>query len=70
MRDGTPLERVLLLGTPGHEIIKLARERDADRLVMGMHGFSGVRKAFFGSTLQGVLRRAHVPVLAVPILDE
>jgi nucleotide-binding universal stress UspA family protein len=69
VRDGNRLERVLLLGTPGHEIIKLARERDADLLVIGTHGFSGVRKAFFGSTLQGVLRRAHVPVLAVPILD-
>lgn len=69
VRNGNRLERVLLLGTPGHEIIKLVRERAADILVMGTHGFSGVRKAFFGSTLQGVLRRAHVPVLAVPILD-
>jgi universal stress protein A len=69
VRDSKRLERVLLLGTPGHEIVKLARRREADLLVMGTHGFSGVRKAFFGSTLQGVLRRAHVPVLAVPILD-
>jgi nucleotide-binding universal stress UspA family protein len=36
---------------------------------MGTHGFSGVRKALFGSTLQGVLRRARVPVLAVPVFD-
>ena len=69
LRDSKRLERVLLLGAPGREIVKLARERDADLLVMGTHGFSGVRTAFFGSTLQGVLRRAHVPVLAVPILD-
>lgn len=69
LRDGKQLERILVLGTPGHEIIKLAREREADLLVMGTHGFSGARKALFGSTLQGVLRRAHVPVLAVPILD-
>ena len=69
VRESKRIERVLLLGTPGHEIIQLARERDADLLVMGTHGFSGVRKAFFGSTLQGVLRRAQVPVLAVPILD-
>ena len=69
VRDSKRLERVLLLGSPGREIVKLARERDADLLVMGTHGFSGVRKAFFGSTLKGVLRRAHVPVLAVPIHD-
>lgn len=69
LREGKQLERILLLGTPGHEIIKLARDQDADLLVMGTHGFSGARKALFGSTLQGVLRRAHVPVLAVPIVD-
>ena len=69
VRDGKRLERVLVLGTPAHEIVELARDRDADLLVMGTHGFSGVHKAFYGSTLQGVLRRAHVPVLAVPILD-
>lgn len=50
-------------------IVKVARQRAADLLVMGTHGFSAVRKGFFGSTLQGVLRRAHVPVLAVPIVD-
>ena len=69
VRDSNRLERVLLLGTPGPEIIELARNRDADLLVMGTHGFSGVRKTVFGSTLQEVLRRSHVPVLAIPILD-
>lgn len=69
VRGGKQLERILLLGTPGHEILRIAREREADLLVMGTHGFSGVRKALFGSTLQGVLRRARVPVLAVPLLD-
>jgi universal stress protein A len=69
VRDGTGLERILVLGTPGPAILELAREREADLLVMGTHGFSGVRKALFGSTLQGVLRRARVPVLAVPIVD-
>jgi nucleotide-binding universal stress UspA family protein len=33
---------------------------------MGSHGFSGIRKVFFGSTTEQVLRRATVPVLAIP----
>ncbi len=37
VRDSKRLERVLLLGTPGHEIVKLARRREADLLVMGTH---------------------------------
>lgn len=69
VRNGERLDRELRVGSPGREILKAVRSRDADLLVMGTHGFSGVRKAVFGSTLQGVLRRARVPVLAVPILD-
>lgn len=30
-------------------IVTLASEQDADLIVMGAHGLSGVRKAFFGS---------------------
>jgi universal stress protein A len=69
VREGTQLERLLALGSPGREIIRAVRARDADLLVMGTHGFSGARRAVFGSTLQGVLRRVKVPVLAVPLVD-
>ena len=67
VRDGKQLERVLALGSPGRRILELARSREADLVVMGTHGFSGVRRAVFGSTLQGVLRRVRIPVLAVPL---
>ena len=70
VRAGKRLARVLALGSPGREILKIARSRDADLLVMGTHGFSGARKAVFGSTLRNVLRRARVPVLAVPMPDD
>jgi nucleotide-binding universal stress UspA family protein len=33
---------------------------------MGSHGLSGLQKAFFGSTTEQVLRKAKVPVLAIP----
>ena len=69
VRDGKQLERVLALGCPARQIVELARSREADLVVMGTHGFSGVRRAVSGSTLQGVLRRARIPVLAVPLLD-
>ena len=69
VREGKRLARVLALGSPGRKILEIARSRNADLLIMGTHGFSGARKAVFGSTLQGVLRNARVPVLAVPVLD-
>jgi nucleotide-binding universal stress UspA family protein len=69
LRAGQQLKRVLVVGSPGGEIVKMAHSHDADLLVMGTHGFSGARKFLFGSTLQGVLRRARIPVLAVPLVD-
>jgi nucleotide-binding universal stress UspA family protein len=62
-------ELVLGLGSPAREIVALAEARRADLIVMGSHGYTGARKAFFGSTAQQVLRQAPVPVLAVPLRD-
>ena len=47
-------------------IERAAARRRSDLIVIGTHGLSGVRKWFFGSTTEGVLRRARVPVLVVP----
>jgi nucleotide-binding universal stress UspA family protein len=54
------------IGVPWVEIIELGELAKAELIVMGTHGFGGVRKAFFGSTTERVLRRTPVPVLAVP----
>jgi nucleotide-binding universal stress UspA family protein len=39
---------------------------DADVIVVGAHGMSGVGRVLFGSTTEGVLRRADHSVLVVP----
>ena len=63
------LELMLKMGSPSAEILKIAAAREADLLVLGTHGLSGVQKLFYGSTLQAVLGDARVPVLAVPLAD-
>jgi nucleotide-binding universal stress UspA family protein len=47
-------------------ILELAHESDADVIVMGTHGRSGVKRWVLGSVLDGVLRKAPCPILAVP----
>jgi nucleotide-binding universal stress UspA family protein len=47
-------------------ILEQAREADADVIVMGTHGRSGLQRLLLGSVTDGVTRRAHCPVLAVP----
>ncbi len=58
---------VLTTGVPGREILRCAREEDADLIVMGASsGDSSVfRKGYPGSTLQRVAKAARCPVMSV-----
>jgi nucleotide-binding universal stress UspA family protein len=52
-------------GTPFEEIVRFARERDIDLIVMGTHGHTGLAHLFMGSVAEKVVRRAPCPVLTV-----
>jgi nucleotide-binding universal stress UspA family protein len=56
-------------GKPAPEILRVARERESDLIVMGTHGLTDVRKMFFGSTAERVLRETSVPVLLAPAVE-
>ncbi len=55
----------VLEGTPFEEIVREARRRRADLIVMGTHGRTGVARFFLGSVAARVLALAHCPVLTV-----
>src|SRR5262245_23379433 len=54
------------IGKPPVEILRVARERSCDLIVMSSSGLTGVRKLFFGSTTERVLRETSIPVLVTP----
>ena len=58
--DGTVRE-----GDPVFEILAFSKQMEADAIVIGTHGRSGLRRLFMGSVAEGVLRRAPIPVIAV-----
>ncbi|MDT5296143.1 MAG: hypothetical protein QOJ76_3023 [Acidobacteriota bacterium] len=61
------IERMIVVGTPFVEILKIARDLDLPMIVMGMRGRSTApEELLFGSTAEKVLRGARVPVLCVP----
>lgn len=64
--DPREVGRKLRIGAPDREILTEAAENPATLLVIGTHGFSGVRRMFFGSTAARVIGKATVPVLAIP----
>ncbi|MCC9168821.1 universal stress protein, partial [Pontibacter harenae] len=55
-------------GVAEDEVIKAADVHKADLVVMGMCGNRALNRTFLGSTALHVMRKAQVPVLAVPIM--
>ncbi len=53
-------------GDAVHSVLNLAHREDADLIVLGAHGMSGAGHLVFGSTAEGVLRRADLSVVVVP----
>ncbi len=57
------------VGQPADEILRLARQHGSDLIVMSSHGLTGMRKLFFGSTTERVLRDTAAPVLVTNAAD-
>jgi nucleotide-binding universal stress UspA family protein len=47
------------------EVNDVAQEHEADLIVMGSHGASGIKEFFVGSNTEKVVRNAEIPVLVV-----
>lgn len=58
-------EHDLLIGEPASEIVEFAIKNDADLIVMGTHGTTGLARILMGSVAEGVVRLAPVPVLTL-----
>jgi nucleotide-binding universal stress UspA family protein len=54
------------MGDAATEIVRHARDIDADLVVMGTHGRSGFDRFTLGSVTEKVLRKASCPVLTLP----
>ena len=65
--DGVDIERMVVVGVPFVEILKIARDLDLPMIVMGARGRSTPpEELLFGSTVERVIRAARIPVLCVP----
>lgn len=65
LEDGSPVKVAVQVreGDPGREILRAAREEDADVIVLGSSGTSRFRRLSAGSVATEVERNALVPVL-------
>ncbi|MGB9112513.1 MAG: universal stress protein [Acidimicrobiales bacterium] len=59
------VEELVLGHEPAEDIVRIAREREAEMIVIGLHRRSKVGKLLLGSDAQDILLQADCPVLAV-----
>jgi nucleotide-binding universal stress UspA family protein len=62
---GLAVEDLIVHGEAASEIVRTARERGMDMIVISSHGRTGWGRILFGSTAESVVRHAPCPVLVV-----
>lgn len=62
---GLEVEELIVHGEAATEIVRVAKERNVDLIVVSSHGRTGLGRILFGSTAEAVVRHAHCPVLVV-----
>lgn len=62
---GLKTELIIKEGRAFVEIVRTAKEKEADMIVIATHGRSGISHAMFGSTAEKVVRKAPCPVLSI-----
>jgi nucleotide-binding universal stress UspA family protein len=65
-REWCTTEEVVAFGQPADEIMRVAREREAQLIVVGVHGRNALDLMLFGSTTHQVIRKAPCAVLTIP----
>jgi nucleotide-binding universal stress UspA family protein len=56
---------VVEVGTPFVQIVRYAREKQAEMIVISTHGHTGLKHVLLGSTTEAVVRHAECAVLSV-----
>jgi len=67
---GLEATALLVQGPTVETILAEAEKLEADLVALGSHGRGFAYRALLGSISEGVLRRAHVPLLIVPVRKE
>lgn len=64
--DGsTQFHKIIKMGKPYRKILEAANEINANAIVMGTHGASGMRELMVGTNAARVIRQAKCPVLTL-----
>lgn len=62
---GVKINKAIVRGVPFIEIVRHAKRKDADLIVMGTRGVTGLQSILIGSTAEKVVRKSYCPVLTI-----
>lgn len=65
VRPNIRTEPIVEKGIPFVEIVKAAKDRQVDLIVMGTHGRTGLEHILIGSVAERVIQKAPCPVLSI-----
>ena len=64
------IQRHLAEGSPLHALLDYVKEVGADLVILGSHGHGMVASLLLGSVAEGMVRKAVVPTLVVPVVED
>lgn len=70
LAHGVDCEHILKQGLAKDIILEHAKDKNADFIVMGSHGRSGIYDVFVGSLTKGITKDSSIPVLVLPIHEK
>jgi len=62
---GLDVQELIVHGEAAAEIVRVAKERNIDLIVVSSHGRTGLGRMLFGSTAEAVVRHSSCPVMVV-----
>lgn len=65
IQDIPSAETMIIFGNPADEIVRFAKDKEIDLIVIGSQGKKGIEKMVFGSTAEKVVKKSTCPVLVI-----
>ncbi|UJS18219.1 MAG: universal stress protein [Candidatus Jettenia sp.] len=69
-REKIYVDTFIVKGIPFVEIIKAAKDKQVDLIIMGTHGRTGLKHILIGSVAERVIQKAPCPVLSIRLPEQ